>query len=522
MDTGEVMGKKELKNNKKWQFSFMPIMKYSLFFCMLTLLMFMLGGAFLSADRMKKNARASLDSSRTQVSQRIEGTINLLESIASLPEFYDPKVPEIDKVRKLDQMSPYFGYMMLCYVDSDIIVYSDGSEPASLASRDYMQQLFATGQNQVTDSFAAGADGVTLNYTAAVPLKDQQGNITGSLFCAIYFDEVEQILKNTAVMNGAELTLIGTRGQIMSSTQSLPYGELIMDELKSVTLIGTTANKLQEQLLAKEDGGYWSFGKNDLSYTVYTHVDETGWDILSSAGFRNEFAKLLPGLLSIAGLTFLLCIGALFMIRRYLNSQMAVVDQLVYSVEELEKKIYHDERPDNVDFNDIIRMTSSGLSDGLTGVVTRSVFLNQAPAFLKNVNPARVNVMCFVDMDNLKNINDTYGHGGGDTALKSVGYVLREYEKKYDGCVGRYGGDEFVLFLSGFDDETELCSVLDELILRLHIEITLDGRCVPIQCSIGVALYRPGMPLERLIHDADEALYFVKQNGKGYYRIYQN
>lgn len=516
-DIGESM-----ENKNKRQFSFIPIMKYSIIFCLLTLLVFMLGGVFLTAKKLEKNAGASLEGSHAQVSQRIKGTVNLLESMASLPDFYDPEVPEIDKVRKLDQMSPYFGYMMICYVDSDIIVYSDGSEPASLASRDYMQRLFSTGQKQVTDSFAAGADGKTLNYTVAVPLKDPQGNITGCLFCAIYFDEMVQILKNAADVNDAEITMIGTTGQIMSSTQDLPYGKPIMGELQSATLLGTTANRLQEALLAKEEGSYWSLQNYDLCYTLYSHVEDTGWDILAAASFREEFSKLLPGLLCIAGITFLLGGVTLLMIRKYMETQKMIMDELVHSVEELEKKIYHDERPDNVDFNEIIRMTSSGLSDGLTGVVTRSVFLNQAPAYIKNIDLGRVNVLCFVDMDNLKYINDTYGHGGGDMALKSIGYVLREYEKKYDGCVGRYGGDEFVLFLSGFDHEAELCSVMEELILRLHMEITLDGRSVPIQCSVGVALYRPAMSLEQLIRDADEALYFVKQNGKGYYRIHQN
>ena len=71
------------------------------------------------------NAEVSLAASRAQVTQRVEGTVSLLESLASLPEFYDPGLPPIDKVKKLDQMSPYFGYMMLCYVDSDIIVYSE-------------------------------------------------------------------------------------------------------------------------------------------------------------------------------------------------------------------------------------------------------------------------------------------------------------------------------------------------------------------------------------------------------------
>lgn len=166
---------------------------YSLLFCVLAMIVVFLGGGILSVSRMRTDAETSLVASHSQISQRIEGAVDLLESLASLPEFYDPGMPPIDKVKKLDQMNPYFGYMMICYVDSNIIVYSDGSEPASLASRDYMQRLFSTGQRQVTDSFAAGADGATLNYTVAVPLLDEQGTITGCLFCAIYFDEVVEI-----------------------------------------------------------------------------------------------------------------------------------------------------------------------------------------------------------------------------------------------------------------------------------------------------------------------------------------
>lgn len=124
-------------------------------------------------------------------------------------------------------------------------------------------------------------------------------------------------------------------------------------------------------------------------------------------------------------------------------------------------------------------------------------------------------------MDNLKYINDTCGHSGGDVALKSVGYILREYEKRYDGVVGRYGGDEFVLLLTGIDSEAELRSVLEELVLRLHSDIGSAGQRIPVQCSVGAAICQPGMTLEQIIADADEALYFVKQNGKGYYNIHE-
>ena len=133
-----------------------------------------------------------------------------------------------------------------------------------------------------------------------------------------------------------------------------------------------------------------------------------------------------------------------------------------------------------------------------------------------------LSALCFVDMDNLKYINDTHGHSDGDVALKSIGYILREYEKRYDGVVGRYGGDEFILLMTNLDDEAELNSILDELVLRFHSEVGSAGHSIPVQCSVGVAIYRPDMELEQLIADADEALYFVKQNGKGYYKIHEN
>lgn len=240
--------KKTSKKNSggNWQISFTPIFRYIAVFCLLMFVIIMFGGAVLSFSQMKSDAQILLSNVHAQTSQRIDESITLLESLASLPEFYDPNVPPIEKVKKLDQMSPYFGYLMICYVDSNITVYSDGSEPASLASRDYMQRLFSTGQRQVTDSFAAGADGVTLNYTVAVPLFDAQKNITGALFCAIYFDEVVEIMKHSTNTGGFEATLIGSQGQIMSSTTGLPYGEPLMNELQNARVMGTTPDKLQE------------------------------------------------------------------------------------------------------------------------------------------------------------------------------------------------------------------------------------------------------------------------------------
>ena len=170
----------------------------------------------------------------------------------------------------------------------------------------------------------------------------------------------------------------------MSSTAGLPYGAAITDVLRDSTLFGTTADRLEENLLAAQPGAFWCIRDGSLFYTTYQRVENTGWDILCSVNFWTSYKEMLPALFLVVGLTALLCIGLLWLVHRYIARQMKVVDILVHSVEELENRIYRDERPETADFQEVLRLTSDGLSDSLTGVVTRSVFLNQADALLKN------------------------------------------------------------------------------------------------------------------------------------------
>lgn len=513
--------KKDQSIHREEILTYAPIMRFIIFFCIMNMVVVAGGGLFISLQRMEREAEAAHKSIQAQVTHRVDETLKLLESLAVQPEYYDPSVPPLDKVARLDRITEKYGYLMICFVDTDINVYTIGEEPASLASRDYMQKLFAAGDPQVTDSFAAGADGITLNYTVAYPLK-QDGRITGCIFCAIYFDDVVQILKEAAYASDAQAVLIGSRGQIMSSTHNLQYGEAYMDYVRESLNLGITSDHLETELLAKRPGTYWSIKDGNIFCNIYSNVDNTDWDLLTSIDFWSVYRNVVPGYILMAVLLVMLCFAVLYMTKHFIREQRKVLDMLLESIQELEEKIYQDERPDNVDFNEIIRLTSNGLSDGLTGVVTRSVFLKQAAVQLNKVPDGKITVLCFVDLDNLKKLNDSYGHNTGDTALKSIGYILREYEKKYDGVVGRYGGDEFVLLLTDIDNEDELKSVLDALVLQLHSDIGTEGTHLPIQCSIGVAVRQPGDSLEQMIENADEALYFVKQNGKGYYKIYQD
>ena len=472
-------------------FPFAPIRRRFLIFCIVCVLAVMFSGASLTVRKMRQSAEAAYQSASAQISQKVGESIKLLTSLAALPEFYDPDVPWESKTAKLDEINQYFGYMFICYVDEDIEVYTLGEEAASLASREYMQTLYSTREIQVTDGFVAGADGRTLNYTVAVPLI-QDDVMTGSLFCSIYFDDAVNLLKQSAAANGAEAVLIGSKGQIMSSTGGLAFGASYTEILHEYKLMGLTTDKLETLLLARNSGSFRSLKAGNSRYTVFGPIENTNWDILVTVDFLSLFSAELPFLLLAALFHILITLILYLFVKKHIFGQMAIMENLLTSIHKMEKKLYSNAiAPESVDYEDILQM-SSKLS------------------------------LCFVDLDDLKLLNDTYGHQAGDSALKKIGFILRGYEKKYEGVVGRYGGDEFILILKDIDSVEELNDVLSELVERLHFIITVNGTDIPVHCSMGACVWNRKDTLKTLISKADKALYDVKRHGKGTYSLFLN
>lgn len=425
--------KKVIKNNANTKqesriLPFSPVRTYFLVFCVLCIFIVILGGTLTTVRTMRHSAIAAQQSASTQISQRIDESLKLLQSLAALPEFNDPAVKWEEKVAKLDQINTYFGYMFICYVDEDIQVYTLGEEPASLASREHMQKLYSTKKPVVTDSFVAGADGVTLNYTVAVPLL-HDGVMTGSLFCSIYFDDTVKLLQQSASANRSEAVLIGSKGQIMSSTNGLSYGSSYVDVLQDTRMFNMTTDQLETVLLARKTGSFYSMKDGNLMYTEYGPVKNTNWDILITIDFLSLFTATLPSLLFIAICTIAVTLGLFILVRKYCLHQRENMEKMVAAVHKMERKLYQNSIPESVDYDDILRMSSTGLRDGLTGVVTRTVFLSQAQKLLENAAVENMMTLCFVDLDDLKILNDTHGHQAGDSALRKIGSILREYEK---------------------------------------------------------------------------------------------
>ncbi len=158
----------------------------------------------------------------------------------------------------------------------------------------------------------------------------------------------------------------------------------------------------------------------------------------------------------------------------------------------------------------------ASLSDPLTGLPnTRFMFTHLARELSRASRLGNQVAILVLDLDNFKEINDTYGHHVGDRALREVARVLREAIRPYDICV-RYAGDEFIIVLADCSPEDAEAKRVE---LQRAIGATLfeaaPGRLVPLGLSIGAAVFpSDGETYEALLATADGRMYRDKKSRK--------
>ena len=158
-------------------------------------------------------------------------------------------------------------------------------------------------------------------------------------------------------------------------------------------------------------------------------------------------------------------------------------------------------------------------TDALTGVLNKAAMEKFVKKSLAELNGKENIADAFIiaDLDHFKEANDTHGHQYGDDILKDFAHALIRLTRHKDG-VGRFGGDEFVLYLRNIPQEA-LISFAQRLQTAAH---ELDPtQKPPLSASIGIAIIdSPDLTYEEVFYRADKALYHVKEGGRDGYRIY--
>lgn len=159
--------------------------------------------------------------------------------------------------------------------------------------------------------------------------------------------------------------------------------------------------------------------------------------------------------------------------------------------------------------------------DDITGIPNRKMFTEKFEGLIKNnLDKGTKLALVFFDLDNFKNINDTYGHEVGDNILLKISERVHEILDERH-TFARFGGDEFVIAFSEVINESEVKIFLDQLQEQMRKPFLINNKSIYCSITIGVSIYPVDADsLDLLLKTADMAMHTAKQEGKNRYKFF--
>jgi diguanylate cyclase (GGDEF)-like protein/PAS domain S-box-containing protein len=163
------------------------------------------------------------------------------------------------------------------------------------------------------------------------------------------------------------------------------------------------------------------------------------------------------------------------------------------------------------------RLAHQATHDDLTGLANRALLAERLGG--RGGRPGRPCALFVIDLDKFKLVNDNLGRGIGDQVLVATAERLRAATRA-DDTVARVGSDEFAVLAEDVGDAGTAAEIAERVLQALSAPVTLSRRDVNVTCSIGVALSR-GQGREKLLEEADFALYRAKERGRGRWELFE-
>ncbi|WED23383.1 GGDEF domain-containing protein [Vibrio sp. JC009] len=169
------------------------------------------------------------------------------------------------------------------------------------------------------------------------------------------------------------------------------------------------------------------------------------------------------------------------------------------------------------------KLEEQALKDPLTQIGNRRYFFNHVESYLQAAKDKNQPVsIIYTDLDNFKQVNDSYGHLVGDSILKEFTERINSQLTDSD-IFARFGGEEFVIFLPEVDTEAARKKAAEILQSVSSSPFIVNDKSVKVTSSIGLAVTIPdeNFILDKLLSNADKALYSAKRNGKNCVEVYE-
>lgn len=196
-------------------------------------------------------------------------------------------------------------------------------------------------------------------------------------------------------------------------------------------------------------------------------------------------------------------IGAYIRLNLFVSGCVALPTAVIASLHDFHMRAYQH------------RLEEMAWTDALTGLLNRRFFIHAAEEERSRMRRTKQSAaVVLIDLDHFKEVNDLYGHSGGDLVLKEIAAIAHSELRGPFDRLGRWGGEEFVVLLSGVSQEHAMI-VCERLRRRIEeAEVVVGDRTVSVTASFGFCMMSPETPLNAAIDCADGALYEVKRLGR--------
>lgn len=170
------------------------------------------------------------------------------------------------------------------------------------------------------------------------------------------------------------------------------------------------------------------------------------------------------------------------------------------------------------------QLRRNAFRDEMTGLPNREMFMYRLELAIERLNRLKRNsyLVIYLDIDNLKKVNDTLGHSAGDGILIRLGNRIESQLRNKD-ILARIGGDEFAILVEDVIEPSDTLAMVDRILEQLNDPFKIEGREFAISCSLGVYIGRiNNISAEEQLHLADLAMYKAKKKGGNGYAIFDD
>ncbi len=418
-----------------------------------------------------------------------DGTLAVLQTIIQdklemLKQFsVSCDLPEGMDIQKWKGNSETFetGGIRLGISDEQGILYYGSNEFRDIsASSDYQRALNGTDSISTT-AFHDQEDRDGLVLTVPVI---RNGQVKGAACLEYTGTELGKYLNYTEISRCGANLVFTKSGKLVASSPGYGNYNTIYDMLKSVVFRDRQSLEQLKKAVDSGGSGYVAFDRNGSRELLYYQPAGIGdWmsaSVVKTEGFERTFYRLerLSERFTESSAFLLACSFFLIVCILYLRKKESKRAQ----------------------------------KDYLTGVYTRETAKKLVEQGLKAGGKKRFYACMFLDIDDFKKINDTFGHQKGDLVLTQAGKILIECTRQEDVIV-RFGGDEFCIWLYGVSGRKQPESIAKRILNAFHVSGT-------IHASIGITLVgEDETEYDAILKRADQALYQAKRKGKNQFEL---